>query len=68
METATISVFSPDGKADTGLSIFFMCTSTSLFTSSTFYENLNISHEFLKTTLFEIRYHFKLVKVPGTTS
>jgi hypothetical protein len=43
METATISVFSPDGKADTGLSIFFMCTSTSLFTSSTFYENLNIS-------------------------
>jgi hypothetical protein len=23
METAAISVFSPDGKADTGLSIFF---------------------------------------------
>ena len=33
--------------AQAGLSIFIKCTSTSLFTDGTFYENLNISHEYL---------------------
>ena len=46
------------------LPIFFKCTSTSLFTSCTLYQNLNICMNiFIKSG---IKYHLKQVKVTGT--
>ena len=52
--------------AQAGLSIFIKCTSTSLFTDGTFYENLNISHEYL------IQHSLKLggtnYQLPGTAT
>ena len=55
----------------TGLSIFFMCASTSLFTRGTsffFYKNLNNFHEYIiQHSLKSGGYkdHFRRVKVPG---
>ena len=53
-----------------GLSIFFKCASTSLFTGGTFFLNLNNFHEYLVQHTSKSRgtkNRFKWVKVPGTT-
>ena len=53
----------------TGLSIFFKCTSTLLFTGGTFCSNFNILYEYLMQDSLKLggtNYHFKLVKVFGT--
>ena len=50
-----------------GLSIFFKCTTTSLFTDGTFSSNLNILHEYHmqhSLKLWGINYHFNWVKIP----
>ena len=55
----------------TGLSIFLKCASTSLFTCGTFTLILNIFHEYLMQHPLKLgatNYHFKWVKVPGTTT
>jgi hypothetical protein len=52
----------------TGLSILFKSTTASLFTSSTFYSNLNNFHEYhIQHSLKSggIKDHFRRVKVPG---
>ena len=53
----------------TGFSIFFKSTSTSLFTGSIFHQNLNNFHEYtIQHSLKSggTKDHFKRVKVPGT--
>jgi hypothetical protein len=57
-------------ESKSGLSIFFKCISTSLFTGGTLYQYLNISHEYLVQHSLKLggtNYHFNWVKVPGTT-
>ena len=52
-----------------GLQYFFNCTSTSLFTGSTFYKNLENFHEYLIQHSLKSRGtkdHLRWVKVPGT--
>ena len=56
-------------KSYPGLSIFFNCTSTSLFTGSTFYLNLKNFHEYLTQHSLKsggTKDHLRQVKVPGT--
>ena len=52
-----------------GLALFLKSTSTSLFTGSTFYQNLNNFHEYLIQHPLKpggTKDHFRRVKVPGT--
>ena len=54
-----------------GFSIFFKSTSTSLFTDSTFYQNLKNFHEYLIQHSLRsggTKDHFRQIKVPGTTT
>jgi len=54
---------------ESGLSIFFKCTSISLFTGSTFYLNLNKFLEYLiqhSLKSIDTKDHLRWVKVPST--
>ena len=58
-----------DMNLQSGLSIFFKSTSTSLFTGGTFYSNLNNFHKYIiQHSLISggTKDHLRQVKVPGT--